>query len=111
MKIELDIEIPEEFEATGEFRNPKDGDWFIDLTGESRRWHSRTNCPNNRRIILRKKTPEYRTLTNQHSEPYVEIKALEDALRIINLMEMNPNDSTYDLGFGDLYQALKELVR
>lgn len=51
MKIELDVQIPDGYEATGEYRPPRTGEWFFD--------HGCARCYDGRRglsyIILRKK--------------------------------------------------------
>ena len=35
MKVEVEVEIPEGFEATGEVRFPRTGDWYLESTGEA----------------------------------------------------------------------------
>lgn len=53
MKIEIEVDIPDGYEATGEYRQPKSGDYWIDpKTDELARfplYHAK-----DRRVILRK---------------------------------------------------------
>ncbi len=36
MKVEIDVEIPDGYEATGWLRPPKAGEWYLDGKGEAR---------------------------------------------------------------------------
>lgn len=53
MKIELDVEIPEGYEATGKYGKPVAGEYWMDIHGKV---FSVSDTGN--RIILRKKKPE-----------------------------------------------------
>jgi hypothetical protein len=60
MKVTLEIDnIPAGYEATGEFRHPKEGDWFIDVYGDANNAIGPVRGP---RVILRKKPPEVRSV-------------------------------------------------
>jgi hypothetical protein len=60
-KLEIEVEVPEGYEATGEFRLPKKGDYFLNSCGDlnlsTNDWNNSNymNSYANQRIILRKK--------------------------------------------------------
>jgi hypothetical protein len=63
MKIELDVEIPEGYEATGEFRAPVLGEWVVSLQPPligipTARQFDNSHVPTCRYIILRRKEPD-----------------------------------------------------
>ena len=55
MRFEIDVEIPEGFEPTGEYRPPRDGDWFLDEYGGV----SHGDNPARFRLILRERPLAY----------------------------------------------------
>ena len=67
MKFEIDVEIPEGFEPTGEYRALGAGDWYIDPYGGA----SQAQETNVRRyVILRKKPLAYEDFQDS---PYVSV--------------------------------------
>ena len=91
MKITLDLPVIEGYEYTGEYRLPLKGEEVaID------HMHTKVGCSDCsvKYFILKKKAPKYKTITPasylqesgciDFSAEYVEIKALEDALGLLN---------------------------
>ena len=89
MKIEIDLPEIEGYEYTGEFRGPRGGEYFKNLKGVDH-----TNCDVMAEYpILKKKAPDYETIgfdsdgrviLANGSKQFVEIKALTDALSLVN---------------------------
>jgi hypothetical protein len=105
MKIELDLPEIEGYEYTGEHRIAEAGDYYLEASNEA--VFQRPNCGKTigHYPILKKKAVKYAILKGAAFEKeYVEIKALRDAIAII--------DSHYnwsaDLRFATL--ELKELL-
>jgi hypothetical protein len=88
MKIELDLPEIEGFElAEGKQpRMAKAGDYFTDLLGEKMTFKDpHSGYTVEKYIILKKKAPKYKVLDSVAFDGvYVEIKALEDAIEIID---------------------------
>ena len=113
MKIELDLPEIEGFEPD-EGKQPrmaKKGDNYTGITGIVSKWQSSKDTEH-AYIILKKKAPEYRTHEEKvwldgryHLTRYVEIKAIEDAIGVI--------DSHYNWGFDnrEMIKQLKELIK
>lgn len=59
MKVEIDVEIPEGYEATGEYRAPKKGEWYLDQCSRDAERASMIWDNRHRRLILRKKPLRY----------------------------------------------------
>jgi hypothetical protein len=109
-KHTIELSIPEGYEVKEkEPRAPKEGEWFMDL-GSKFVHKCERDLNHTDYIILRKKKPVYKTTvvdTGRELFKYVEIKALEDALEIIDAMNEAPS---LEAGDCDNYKALKELV-
>lgn len=111
MKQTIELTIPDGYEvAEGEQpRLPKKGDCYLHYDGKA--VEVLHDFQSNRHIILKKKAPEYKTSKNSclqtaESLQWVEIKALEDAVRIIKHRASNLNtDQIYTVN------ALKELLK
>lgn len=58
-KIEIEVDVPEGFEATGEHREPKDGDWYLLSDGRARlaTWDY-THFKEGKYLILRRVEPK-----------------------------------------------------
>jgi hypothetical protein len=89
MKITLDLPEIEGYElAEGKQPRPvKFGEYSINMeTLEATQWNGACTSFDNA-IVLKKKAPKYHTFTSSHPFhecEYVEIKALEDAIEIID---------------------------
>lgn len=59
MKVEIDVEIPDGYEATGEYRAPKKGEWYLDECSRDAERASMIWDNRHRRLILRKKPLRY----------------------------------------------------
>jgi hypothetical protein len=79
--VTVDCEIPEGFELQGEFRSPKEGEWFLSFTNAPMRVDSITKYTH--RLILKKKPvtqevtlkltpPEGFRFTGEYREPKVD---------------------------------------
>jgi len=120
MKIELDLPEIEGFEYTGEYRHATKGE-MVCCAFSSQPFKVSSGKTEAHFLILKKKAPEYKTITRGDflelsghidlREKFVEIKALEDAIRIIDRMESNPNESVECLAFGNVYESLQELIK
>tara|TARA_R110000751_G_scaffold111687_1_gene210109 strand:+ start:344 stop:679 length:336 start_codon:yes stop_codon:yes gene_type:complete len=110
MKITLDLPVIEGYEYTGEYRLPLKGEEVaID------HMHTKVGCSDCsvKYFILKKKAPKYKTITPasylqesgciDFSAEYVEIKALEDALKLSSGMVMTDNDIAI---YKELYSLL-----
>ena len=110
----IKIQIPEGFKPDGgeQPRRPKEGEWFL---GDGIAKECYVDFEYSKHIILKNKKPKYKVRLVEEEldniEKYIEIKALEDALDIIKLMCMHPNDDPSELGRGEIYEALKELIK
>jgi hypothetical protein len=115
-KHTIELNIPEGYEPDdGEQpRIPKVGDFLMDeyfdiLEQVSEPLSSKRF---NKAIILRKKNPVYQLLDLREDGcaglKYVEIKALEDAMKILENMNMNPDLDMFEC---DAYGPLKELLK
>ena len=117
MEVKLNLPEIEGYEAAdGEQpRFPRVGDFCITMNGTSPTEVKEACSYVSKRIILKKKAPVYDVIEIPMSREayckYVEIKALEDAISIIDRMESNPNESVEDLNFGKVYNALQELIK
>ena len=86
MKVELDLPEIKGFEYTGEWRDPKKGEYYMynRTFQKAIRLTTDIDVP-----ILKKKEPEYLVFDSNVSRPvsqsgkYVSINALEDAMQII----------------------------
>ena len=105
----IKIQIPDGFEPDDGLqpRCPKEGEYFLD-DDTAKECH--VDFEFNTHIILKKKNPKY-DIWFLGAKAFVEIKALEDALEIIKLMCMHPNDEPSELGKGEIYEALKERIK
>ena len=89
MKIELDLPDIEGFEiAEGKQPRPvKVGEYYLGMeTLEAKQWNGACTSFDNA-IVLKKKAPKYKTTTvdtGRELFKYVEIKALEDAMSLLN---------------------------
>ena len=112
MKIELDLPDIEGFEPDEgkQPRRPKLDEWYVGINSRVPRQAGEIHC--GLAIILKKKAPEYRTHEEKvwldgryHLTRYVEIKAIEDAIGVI--------DSHYNWGFDnrEMIKQLKELIK
>ena len=88
MKIELDLPEIEGYEYTGEYRKPKEDEYYKAVR-DARQAESDSSSEY---PILKKKAPKYRTYSfgscmecsTGESYEFVEIKALEDAIELSN---------------------------
>ena len=85
MKIELNLPEIEGYEYTGEYRRAFDKDAFLNAQGKIQICgvHPTTGIY----PMLKKKEPKYRTAgdpINLNGSKFVEIKALEDALSLVD---------------------------
>lgn len=109
MNVQIDLPDVSGFEYTGEYRVPKKGEWFLCCENLSALeaqggWTSF-------RPILKKKAPVYKVTmvdTGRELFKYVEMKALEHAMRIINSMNANPDREAVDY---DSYSPLMDLIK
>jgi hypothetical protein len=109
MKIELDLPEIEGYEYTGEYRIVEADDYYLEATNEA--VFQPTNCGKTRGYypILKKKAPKYKLLSHKQSIKdddvieYVEIKALEDALKLMHGRTLNVDDMR-------IYDELKSLI-
>ena len=100
MKITLDL--PEGYEYTGEHRQATSGDTFLNSQNEM---HVITSTSTHGHYpILKKKAPKYKTYSfgsctecsTGESYEFVEIKALEDAIRLSYIKPCNMTDAQCD---------------
>jgi hypothetical protein len=85
MKIELDLPEIEGYEYTGEYRIVEAGDYCLESTNEAVFQHPNCGKTIGHYPILKKKAVKYAILKGAAFEKeYVEIKALEDAIEIID---------------------------
>ena len=106
MKIELDLPEIEGYEYTGEYRRPKEDEYYKG-TVDARQADSDSGSEY---PILKKKAPKYLTVPSDGSiygKQLVEIKALEDALKIISTMDAEPNLNSNEI---PETKALKALI-
>ena len=104
MKIELDLPEIEGFEYTGEYRIAEPGEYILihdyTITAQGR---------SSKYPILKKKAPKYKLLSHKQSIKdddvieYVEIKALEEAVKLIGGRILNFADTR-------IYDELKSLI-
>lgn len=102
-KQTIEINVPDGFEVDGEPREPKAGEWYMQV-------NSKRACLANKdlgcglAIILRKKKPVYACIHDNYTDlDYVEIKALKDALELIDDLKTDSQDEP-------LIKALKEMM-
>ena len=92
MKVELDLPEIEGYEYTGEYRQIENGDYYY--RNSSAEYWGISNPSSSLGLILKKKAPKYKT-TDIHTDngviKYVEIKALEDALKLTHGKALNGN--------------------
>lgn len=114
-KHTVEINVPEGYEvAESKPRAPKKGEMFMDL--DSKMAHECDHDFNHTNyVILRKKKPAYFSQVNQVNteegwkmKTMVEVKALEDAMKIIENMNMNPELDMFEC---NAYGPLKELLK
>jgi hypothetical protein len=67
-----DVDVPDDFEPTGEFRTPKAGEWFIDTDGEVR--HAAEDCRAYVHVILHRIEPTAVRLARLVKQPNVDRK-------------------------------------
>lgn len=86
MNVLVDLPEIEGFEYTGEYRVPKDGEWFLDGTNNPYKY-SGTFEMLSPLPIIKKKAPKYKKFkpSYDHSLEYVEIQALIDALELTHI--------------------------
>jgi hypothetical protein len=106
MKIELDLPEIEGYEYTGEHRIAEAGDYYLEASNEA--VFQPPNCGKTigHYPILKKKAPKYATFTSTHPFhecEFVEIKALEDALKLMHGRTLNVDDMR-------IYDELKSLI-
>lgn len=106
-KIEIDLPEIEGFEYTGEYRAYKNGEFYLSSTNQA----TKATCSGGHSHwpILKKKAPAYKTTTTAtHREvtSYVEIKALEHAMGLVDKMILDLKNSD-----ADLYNALADLIK
>lgn len=63
MKFEIDVDIPDGYEPTGEYRKPREGEWFLGLDDLARQ--SRMDWVE-ARLILREKPLAYEDFEPRH---------------------------------------------
>lgn len=115
-KQTVELNIPEGYEIKEkEPRAPKEGEYYFNM-----RRNKASECTHTWAdvsgvaIILRKKKPVYTVIDHSFSIPaydagrFVEIKALEDAMKILENMNMNPELDMFEC---DAYGPLKELLK
>jgi hypothetical protein len=103
MKIELDLPEIEGYEYTGEYRIAEVMEYFMEELQASRLRESRTDSEY---PILKKKAPKYLVIPcggNIYGKTLVEIKALEDALKLMHGRTLNVDDMR-------VYTELKSLI-
>lgn len=75
MKVTIDVDVPEGFEATGEYRHPERNEFYLTATGFPR--HPEDNCGGWSGLILRKlppPAPTYRAWKDRSEVPVADIK-------------------------------------
>ena len=103
MKIELDLPEIEGYEYTGEYRIAEAGEYFME---ELHAFSFADDRTDSEYPILKKKAPKYLTVPsdgNIYGKQLVEIKALNDAVNLIDIDDLTPT------GLAKL-AALKELL-
>jgi len=108
MKITLDLPEIEGYEYTGEYRAPRNTEYHLSDSGMA--FCNDNFVGNVKYLILKKKAPKYKTTTvdtGRELFKYVEIKALEDALKIIKDMDADPELNSNRI---PETKALKELL-
>jgi hypothetical protein len=104
MKIELDLPEIEGFEYTGEHRQAEAGDYYLEATNEAVFQVASCGKTIGHYPILKKKAPKYKVLDSVAFDGvYVEIKALEDALKLMHGRTLNVDDMR-------IYDELKSLI-
>jgi hypothetical protein len=91
MKITLDLPEIEGYEYTGEYRIAEPMEYFMEELQAARLSEYRTDSEY---PILKKKAPKYKTTTvdtGRELFKYVEIKALEHAVNLININNLTPS--------------------
>lgn len=83
MKIEIEVNIPEEYEATGEYQFPKDGDWYLSQGNKCVALESLGHT-DRKALILRKIAQKMRGMNNGEalrilSSPYCIIRRIGSA--------------------------------
>jgi len=97
-----------EVDSGAQPRKPVKGEWYVEV-GHSWAQEALIDFESIHAIILRKKVPVYDVLdTESPIGRYVEIKALEDAMKIMANMNMNPELDMYEC---DAYGALVGLLK
>ena len=90
-------------------RKPVTGEWYVEV-GHSWAQEAHIDFESIHAIILRKKVPVYAVLDTESpiGGKYVEIKALEDAMKIMANMNMNPELDMFECNeYGALVGLLK----
>jgi hypothetical protein len=102
MKIELDLPEIEGYEYTGEYRQARDMEPYME-DGQVEELFEGTDS---HYPILKKKAPKYLVIPcggNIYGKTLVEIKAIEDALKLMHGRTLNVDDMR-------IYDELKSLI-
>lgn len=90
-KIEIEVDVPEGWELTGEYRKAKEGEWYIDNQGAA--WERITTTSPQPRLILRRAKPKresgwvniYAALRHHNSRDSAAYGASHDRLALLRI--------------------------
>lgn len=113
MKVSIDLPDVKGFEPDGGIqpRVPKKGEWYRTLTSNDHACECEHDSYRAELIILKRIEPEYKTYRGSfagQASRYVEVKALEDALSMIDSLNSGPE---FDLNAFGNYKLLNDLVK
>jgi len=103
MKVLIELPEIEGFGYTGEYRKAKEGEWFLGATGEPIEASPMMCEP---RPLLKKIELKYNSYFMNGNE-YVEIKALEDTLKLLDCVIM----PLWSIETRDRIKKLRELIK